>query len=141
MVLAAQVGFLEARAEHLASDLDRAEDALRAKPDVQHWHCASTFASQPVTLEYDTYTERDGTVSIELLGVWLRGVRFEFGEQEIAPAQFEAWEKDCERHQGWHYAGIDAEPFESWVDTAAAAVAAEDRFIAQRDHAHYARAA
>lgn len=144
MVMAGELGFLDARAERMARDLDALELSLRANVPVGHSKCASTFGGKHCVLEYGTYADNAGKACIELFAVWLKGERYEFGEEEIADAQHKAWEKACETAEGWHNAGQDwpdVEPFDQWVDSVEAASAAEDRYTAARDHAHYARAA
>lgn len=143
MQLAYEAGWLESSAELLATLLDKRDAELRPQPMHGHSLCAATFAGKPCALEYGTYQNMDGRACIELWAVWIRGERFEFGDQEVTDAQHQAWELACETAEGWHNSpdAADIDPPDWWANDEFAAAAAEDRFIAQRDHAHYARAA
>jgi hypothetical protein len=101
--------------------------------------CAARMAGHPVSVEYTTGSD-DGQPFVNVLAVHIAGRRIPahwFAEDAIAD-----FERECEAAEmACADDGTFSLSFDEFVDAADAASRAEDQFIAQRDHAHYSRAA
>lgn len=110
-------------------------------PDAFHFD--STFAGIPVVIEYEVdvsedHAGRDVSIVPTLCVIGDRGVDLCEDAGLFHTEQLKTWLAEAESH----FAGDvdDGEPDGFDADDGYVAAAAEDRFIAERDHAHYALA-
>lgn len=104
---------------------------------------SSTLAGQEVTVDYEP-TDDGACLGNCYAGPFVFDAHEDAGV--FAKDVTARWQIEADKHlkamgQDARDDGALVLPFGAWVDTVDAALAAEDAFIRQRDHVHYARAA